>query len=103
MFGKWGRMVVTLLVAGLLDSPLWAESRSAMVRVSCTILPMLELSTPLFGPTASDASPRSELGLSSDGGAWVSVKTNLGSNYRMTENFRKTSQGVLKIYSVTAL
>ena len=69
----------------LADTPLFAGSRSATVRVSCTILPMIEIPE-----------------ITSDGSA-VSVKTNLGRNYALTESFRKTGNDKVKLYSLTVL
>jgi len=45
---------------------------------------------------------RPELGLTSEGPC-VSVRSNLSGNYRMSEAFRKTPGGTMKLYSVTAL
>ena len=86
---------LSLVFMFIMNSPLLAESRSATVRVSCTILPMIEVSTP-------DLTPRAELGIVSDNGL-ISVRTNLGKNYSLAEVSRKTSEGLLKLYSVTAL
>jgi len=65
----------------LADTPLFAGSRSATVRVSCTILPMIEIS--------SAKTP--------------SIKTNLGSDYGVTESIRKAGNDKIKLYSITAL
>ena len=91
----------------------FADSRSATVRVSCTILPMIQISTltaqnQFSGLTAapsaveSPVTHRDELGLASDG-SLISIKTNLGSNYHMVQSFQKTAEGNIKLYSVTAL
>ena len=90
-------------------SCVFADSRSATVRVSCTILPMIEVSTlaassQIMTPfvSAPIATHRNELGLASDG-SLISVKTNLGKNYQMVQSFQKTAEGNIRLYSVTAL
>ncbi len=69
----------------LADTLVFADTRSATARVSCTILPMIEIPE-----------------ITSDGSA-VSVKTNLGRNYALTESFRKTGNEKVKLYSITVL
>ena len=102
-------MVLVLIVALFATAPLWAESKSATVQVSCTILPIIEITraeTPFQSPVAAHPgpipTPRNELGIVSRDGL-ISVKTNLGKNYTMSETLEKTGKGLLKLYSVTAL
>ncbi len=68
----------------LADTLLFADTRSATVRVSCTILPVIEISS-----AKTLAEP--------------AVKTNLGSNYALTESIRKAGNDKIKLYSITAL
>ena len=60
--------------------PALADSRTATVRVSCTILPMIEIATPA-----------------------ASVNTNLGNKFTTSEATLQNQNGPMKVYSVTAL
>ena len=89
----------------------WAESRTATIRVSCTILPALELSTAGSAQgavlssdafQASSPTPRSELAIASLD-QQVVVNTNLGDQYRLSEELVKNGNAGIKLYSVTAL
>lgn len=102
-------MVLVLIATLFATAPAWAESKSATVQVSCTILPIIEITrsmTPFQSPVATHPgpipTPRNELVIVSQEGL-VSVKTNLGKNYSMSETLEKTGKGLLKLYSVTAL
>jgi len=93
----------------LADTLLFADTRSATVRVSCTIVPMIEMTAPNTSFQSTTAAvpefrstPRTELGLVSQKGL-VSVKTNLGKNYSMIETLEKSDQGLLRLYSITAI
>jgi hypothetical protein len=95
------------LFAGFYAIPgAFAASKSVSMRVSCTILPMVELSTASgaanAASTASTLPQRPELGLVSDG-ALVSIRSNLGGNLRLNETMRRTADGMVRLYSVTAL
>jgi hypothetical protein len=101
------------IIAVLLGAAFWlaavstasADTRSATVRVSCTILPMLEISSPktvALPENTLSPSPRPELGLSSAENG-VQINTNLGNRYFLTENLENSPQGLLKLYSVTML
>lgn len=68
----------------LADTLLFADTRSATVRVSCTILPVIEITS-----AKTLAEP--------------AVKTNLGINYALTESIRKAGNHKIKLYSITAL
>ena len=95
--------LLPVLVLGL-SSSLWADTRTASVRVSCTIVPMIELSSsPQWFNTALQAKENNSLGLSSKGQE-VRVNTNLGKKYGMARSSAKAADGTLiKTYSVTAL
>ena len=88
----------------------WTGSKTATIRVSCTILPALELSTAPFaqGATLSDkfqepaSAPRSELAIASLD-RQVVVNTNLGDQYRLSEEWVKIGNTGIRLYSVTAL
>ena len=76
-----------------LASPVWADTRTATMRVSCTILPMIEISSPEL----------STLGLTGQASD-VRVNTNMGKKFGMDMQSRHASDGsLIKIYSVTAL
>ena len=68
----------------LTDTLLFADTRSATARVSCTILPIIEISS-----TKTLVEP--------------AVKTNLRGNYNLTESVRKIGNDKVKLYSLTAL
>ena len=68
----------------LADTLLFADTRSATVRVSCTILPIIEISS-----AKTLAEP--------------AVKTNLGKKYALTESIRKAGNDKIKLYSMTAI
>ena len=102
-------LLIVLGLTTLVASPVFADSRSATVRVSCTILPMLEISTPkttdqALTSWASTAKTTDKDGLelkTSD--RFVSVGTNLGNAYDVAEAFFNRPEGRMKLYSVTAL
>ena len=106
-------LITLLIISGLtmfVDSPVFADSRSATVRVSCTILPMLEISVPKTAdqssltPWTSTAKTTDNAGLElKTSGGFVSVGTNLGNAYDVTEAFLNRPEGGIKLYSVTAL
>ncbi len=82
-----------------------AQSRSATFRVSCTVAPILEVSTaphrvqnPPLTPVA--ISPNLEIKTADNA---VAVRTNLGENYTFSETLLNRPEGRLKLYSVTAL
>ena len=104
-------VVFVPLLALLLNSPVQAGSKSATIRVSCTILPALQLSSSpapqgLAGPSFSNrpaaGDPRSEFAMAAQD-SHVYVNTNLGNQYRVNETVMKNNQNSLKLYSVTAL
>lgn len=79
----------------------YADSRSATVRISCTIMPVLEITLPTAKNSAPIASrPEIELQLT---GPSVNVNTNLGKDYQLAENLTKTENALIRLYSVTAL
>lgn len=100
--------VAVFLMAGLgWLSPAYAESVS--VRVSCTVLPVLEIGSPAHEASpdpAVDAAvsvPAPErLGFSGRA-SLVHVRTNMGKAYRRQESSRETPQGPMKVFTVTAL
>ena len=99
---------LAILLFTLTCSSVFAESRSATVRVSCTILPMLEISMPKTASQTTSpwalpkASLRDELELKTNG-SLVNVGTNLGKDYCVSEILLNKPEGRLKLYSVTAL
>ena len=105
-------LITLLIVLGLttfVTPPVFADSRSATVRVSCTILPMLEISVPkpadhalASWDSAANTTDRAGLELKTSGG-FVSVGTNLGKAYDVAEAFFNRPEGRMKLYSVTAL
>jgi hypothetical protein len=110
---KVKKIAVCLIGLGLfllMCTPAFAASKSVTIRVSCTILPMMELSVPqtaavrASGPAVTQPAlpARPELWLSSaDQG--VIAKSNLSGNTRLNESFRQTPGGLVKLYSLTAL
>lgn len=107
-------LILTGFVVGLL-APLSAEaaSKSATIRVSCTVVPIIQISSlSLARPAGSNASnssfgqtaapQRTELGMVSQDTS-VSVKTNLGKNFQMGESFVKRAGIGTRLVSVTAL
>lgn len=85
--------VSVIMLGFALSSPVWADTRTATMRVSCTILPMIELSSPEL-PTLGLTGQVSD----------VRVNTNMGKKFGMDVRSQKTTDGsLLKIYSVTAL
>lgn len=72
-----------LLLSLLMASPVWAASKSATARISCTILPMIE----------ADLTP-----------ARVQANGNLGeTQYRMQQEINDKNGLRAKHYSITAL
>ena len=113
------QILITLLIvlglATLVASPVFAYSRSASVRVSCTILPVLEISIPTAKFAAIDPGPqlttavakpqntsRTAIELKSSG-SLVNVNTNLGKAYQLTESLAKNDNNRTHLYSVTAI
>ena len=106
-------LVFLIAVLAVPSAEVWAGSRSATIRVSCTILPALELSSafPLQGivKPSSDASgasssreDRSLLALASQNQE-ILVSTNLGDNYRLSRVLSKVGSNSVRLYSLTAL
>ena len=77
-------LVVVLFLLIILSCPAWAGSRSVSINVSCTILPAIELAS------TSESRP-------------VSVNTNLGNKYDLTEQTVNNGAQTSTLYSVTAL
>ncbi len=61
----------------------WADAKSATIRVSCTVKPMIEMAAPSFRN--------------------VEAKSNLDKKFQMTEDMRTTPSGLTRLYSLTAL
>ena len=78
-------MAVLALVSLTCQTAL-ADTRSATVRVSCTILPMIEMSTPQISDPALQRSHEPQ---------------SLGKDFITTLSFR--DNGSVKVYSLTAL
>lgn len=66
-----------------LTSVSWADAKSATIRVSCTVKPMIEMSAPSFQS--------------------VAARSNLEKKFQMTEDLRQTPNGPTRLYSLTAL
>lgn len=107
------RIVAIALMLSAFTLPAQAASRSATVRVSCTILPVMEVSTPAalqalqnsaFSQTPVFRAPeRTLLGLESNG-APVKINTNLGrGGYQVGETLRTADGHQTRLFSVTAL
>ena len=78
------KFLIFLAFTASMATPVFAESRSATVRISCTILPMLEVSAPKLADPI--------------------VGTNLGkTSYQVSQTLVQRPEGLLKLYSVTAL
>jgi hypothetical protein len=77
------------------STAVWADSKSATIRVSCTIDPMIEIAS-------EKASDPTGLAINLNGST-VKVRTNLGKNYQTSVTSKKTADGFSKLYSVTAL
>ena len=105
-------MVSILLCALLIPSVGWtAGSRSVTVQVSCTILPILEITTvpevqdPVSGSGQASTNPlqtRDELAIDSKNGQ-VRVHTNLGNRYSFDRQTIKINNREVNLYSLTAL
>ena len=104
-------VILVPVLAWLLNTPVYAASKSATIRVSCTILPALQLSSSpaaqglagsSFPNQPAAGAPRSELAIAAQD-SHVYVNTNLGNQYRVNETVIKNNQTSLKLYSVTAL
>ncbi len=74
---------LSLVLALALTAPGWADSKSVSVRVSCSVKPMIQMNAPSF--------------------RHIKAETNLEKKYQMTEDIRQTSNGKVKLYSLTAL
>ena len=92
--------VLTILFS---STPLFAESKSQAVRVSCTIVPILEIASPKRVQESFKTVERPNLEMISNEKAAVQVRTNLQKNFHLTESLEKTPRGSIKIYSLTAL
>ena len=75
--------LLSMLFCMALTSVSWADAKSATIRVSCTVKPMIEMSAPSFRN--------------------VEAKSNLEKKFQMTEDLRQTSAGLTRFYSLTAL
>ena len=91
--------------------PASAQSRSATVMVSVTILPSIELSSakgsehpinPSITRRPAVSNPRSLLAITGQKDL-IKVSTNLGNQYRIVETLLKIGNNHTKLYSVTAL
>jgi hypothetical protein len=102
-----------IVLNSLTVSPATAESRSHMVNVSCVIVPRIEIaSTAIKEPLKKAAAvlplqtytmpERTEFGVASFGSG-IKVNTNLEGKYKMTQHFKDTSDGRVKVYSVVIL
>ena len=79
------KILLNILLFVALATPGWAASKSASVRVSCTIKPVIALSTAVTPKTA------------------VQAESNLGNQYQMTEDIRVQGGQKTRLYSLTAL
>ena len=99
------KFLIFLAFAGSVTVPAFADTRTATVRISCTILPILEIALP------KTADQTLTLGASKTGsgielktiGNFVKVGTNLGKNYDISEVLLKRAEGPIRLCSVTAL
>ena len=86
--------------------PVSAESRSVSVSVSCTVPPLIEVSSAVAAQPARRAfeyeSDRPELTLVSEG-TRAGVRTNLGKNYQSTKSLRLGGRFPMHVLSITAL
>lgn len=110
------KFLVVLAVAGSLATPAFAGSRSASIRVSCTVLPMFEITLPsvkilsiagqasplTMAPATAASAQRPEIELKSDGPS-ISINTNLDGGYQMTESLAHNTNSHTHLYSVTVL
>ena len=105
------RIWIIVLFLFSLTSLASADSRSATIRVSCTILPALQVSSSPasqnFGspwlPTQSTAvAPRSELTFAAQNNQ-IYVSSNLDGHYRVNQTLLRNDLTATKLYSVTAL
>ena len=78
------KVLLNVLVCLMLAAPAYAASKSATVRVSCTVPALVQLSAP---------SPERP----------VKAASNLGTQYQMTEDLRDESGRKIKLYSLTVL
>ncbi len=105
------KVLSVVLLASMLTSPIaWAASRSVSVRISCTILPSLQVSSPSQSQLTAKSllrneagnTRRPELGVASSGDQII-VGGSLGNQYRIQEKFLKIKEDNIKLYSITAL
>ena len=96
------RFFAVLAFMASLASSAYADSRSVAVRVSCTIMPLLEIALPVAQmPVSTEPRPRIEL--RSEESSLVSVNTNLGKDFQLAESVTKIDNALIRLYSVTAL
>ena len=99
---------VIAVFAGILGfcGPVWADGKSVTIRVSCTILPMIEMTTPQTAaiiPQASAQAPQRQLlGLEGSSKAVVGINSNLSGRHCLSQAMRQGPEGLVKVYSVTA-
>ena len=84
-------------------APALADSRTATVRVSCTILPMIEIATLTAQPSSAVSAVKSAEWEMNSNGTAVKVDTNFGNKFTTSEATLQNQNGLMKVYSVTAL
>jgi hypothetical protein len=91
--------LLALAFMACIISPVSADTRSATIKISFTILPMLEMASPAILAT----SPQSQgIELRSDS-LTPRVQSNQGANYQVIESLVAGPSSVIHLYSVTAL
>lgn len=95
--------IVSAFLASIAN-PVFADSRSASIKVSCTILPMLEMSlpTPVAAPMTVAQKPEAGIELKSEG-SLIHINTNLGKDYQLMESWVKYDNNRTRLYSIIAL
>ena len=99
----FGALLLVLLVQWTMGSPLWADSRSQSVRVSCTILPTLEISVPIAHQADPVRPSSAPFEMSSDARNPVQIRSNLGPLFTLSECRSQRLGSTCRLFSVTAL
>lgn len=105
------RVLLSLMIIvclGVLSAvPCSANSKSVTVRVSCTILPIMEISMQRASAAPANLNQLPErplLTMASMGDSHqVDVRSNLGSRFTTTQSTLVRPDGPVRLYSVTAL
>jgi hypothetical protein len=93
------KISAVLALASFMVVPAYAESKTARISVSCTIAPAMEISSAARYTAPTHAKVRPEFSLSGKGASMAVVKSNMGTQYFMSESVRPGA----KVITATAL